>query len=126
MALAPEQIVAVAQAILDRLSHRDTRWTVAEVIAVDESGFTDPVLVRVAKIADPSCTVSSYFSQGIPTQPAIAQLASSLQDEVIETVSAAVPVCPGHPHPQSARVEDGRAVWVCPLGTGPKESITAP
>ncbi len=42
------------------------------------------------------------------------QLAYQWQDEVIEDVREARPVCAGHPHPMSAEVrDDGIAVWVC-------------
>ena len=124
MALTPDEIFLVAQAILDRLSHDDTHWTVASVDFSPKS-MPDPrvMLVQVEKVSDPSCTVGSYFSQTIPTQQAIAQLASSLQDEVIETVRMAVPECSGHRHPMSARVEDGQAVWVCPVDGSAEEAI---
>ncbi len=124
MALTRDEIILVAQTILARLGNHDTHWTVVSVDLHPES-LPDPrvMLVRAAKVADPSCSVSSYFAQTIPTQQAIAQLASSLQDEVIETVRAAVPECSGHRHPMSARVEDGQAVWVCPVGAGTKEAI---
>lgn len=46
---------------------------------------------------------------------AIVQLASDLQDLIVEeSHGAAVPPCPGHPHPLSSRAVDGTAVWVCP------------
>jgi hypothetical protein len=124
MALAPDEIANVAQAILDRLSGDDAHWTVASVDLHPEA-LPDPrvMLVRAVKVSEPSCAVSSYFSQTIPTQQAIAQLASSLQDEVIEAVWAAVPACEGHPHPMSARVEDERAVWGCPEDAGVKQAI---
>jgi hypothetical protein len=126
----------VAQGILDRLSHQDAQWTVTEADPVQETEYPvdfenrwghlevpRTVLVRAAKVSDPSTTISSYFVLNIPTQQAIAQLASALQDEVIETVSAAVPPCPDHPHPLSPRGDSGLAVWTCPLGAGPQYPI---
>ena len=48
-------------------------------------------------------------------EDAIVATASQLQDHAIEaTGGSALPACPGHPHPLSARVLDGIAQWVCP------------
>ncbi len=136
MPLSPNDITLVAQAILDRLSYQDVQWAVVEVTPAEETEFALPagvlreglvvprsMLVRAAKVSDLSCRINAYFTFGIPTQRAIMQMASSLQDGVIETVRAAVPVCPAHSHPLSARLEGELAVWGCPLNIGLFEPI---
>jgi hypothetical protein len=45
------------------------------------------------------------------------EIAEGIQEYLSETALAwgqARPVCPGHPHPAIARVEGGKAVWICP------------
>jgi hypothetical protein len=41
-------------------------------------------------------------------------LADQLQEAVIEARQGAVPKCPMHEHPLTAKLLDGRAVWACP------------
>src|SRR5215217_2098565 len=118
------EIILVAQAILDRLGNKAAQWTVVDAVPteVTESGpgsSLEPprtVLVTAANTADASSTISAYFVLSIPAQQAVMQLASSLQDEVIEQVRVAVPECPGHAHPLTPRLVDDRAVWICPDG----------
>ena len=50
-----------------------------------------------------------------------AELASLLQDEVIDELGSAWPVCPGHPHPMVAGWRDEMPVWRCP--TDPTTSV---
>src|SRR5262245_45710643 len=120
MSLGLTEIVLVTQKILDRLSYRNTQWTVTEAAPVEAAEYPvasehrgghlevpRTVLVRAAQVSDPLTAISSYFVLNIPTQEAIAQLASALQDEVIETGRVAVPPCPGHPHPLSPRTHSG-------------------
>jgi hypothetical protein len=99
-----ERVRVVAQAILDRLA---PGWDILEV----GSPGTE-VSVVVGGHGPP---VTAYFMTHLPEASAVAELASQLQDHVIEeTWGEARPPCPGHPHPLSARVVDGVAVWECP------------
>jgi hypothetical protein len=41
-------------------------------------------------------------------------LADQLQEAVIEARHGAVPKCPMHEHPLTAKLVDGRAFWACP------------
>jgi len=41
-------------------------------------------------------------------------LASAIQDEVIDELQGAWPLCPRHDHPLDATVLHGLAVWTCP------------
>jgi hypothetical protein len=125
MSLDLNEIALVAQAVLDRLSHGGVRWATTKVLSMPSKDLeaSRTVLITASSTSDPSVTIGSYFVVGIPTQLAIMQLASSLQDEVIERTRAAVPTCPGHPHPMAPRLEQGRAVWACPFDGGPVDDI---
>ena len=132
MSLDLKEIIGVAQAILDRLSNTNVHWKVTEAAPFLDSapdmlgpGFEAPrtVLITATSEQDQRITVRSYFVSNVPKQQAIMQLASSLQDEVIEAVQAAVPPCPEHSHPLAPRIVGDLAVWVCPLGVGPQQAI---
>ena len=53
-------------------------------------------------------------SADLSDEERLVDFAGRLQDVVIEATHQAWPRCPGHPHPASATVVTGRAVWVCP------------
>jgi len=49
-----------------------------------------------------------------PPAEMVADIASQLQDDVIDEVWGAWPACPGHVHPMALDTVEGVAVWVCP------------
>ncbi|GAA4871033.1 hypothetical protein [Kitasatospora terrestris] len=68
--------------------------------------------VRVSAGAD---RTSVHLPFGLPPAEALCLLADRLQDWAVElTHGSPLPPCPGHPHPLSATVLDGAAVWTCP------------
>jgi hypothetical protein len=54
-----------------------------------------------------------FPSDGKDPVTALAAVADQAQDAVMETLSAAWPVCPAHRFGTHARVHDGTAVWWC-------------
>lgn len=135
------RVRAVAQHILAALGDRAPDWVVLDVIdtangsaeggaepdLVLTSSFggaqatsppgSDSSVVVVVGTEDGSQSVRGYFSPALPEPLAIVALAAHLQDHASESSSsfgAALPPCPGHPHPLSPEVADGVAVWVCP------------
>ncbi len=113
--------------VLERL-RRDgaPEWRVSSVReAVDDlpppPGCTDAthllVTVRTSTAPGPDDdrTVGVHFTLGVPLVDAVLATAGQVQDHLIEaTRGAALPRCPGHPHPLELRPEDGIATWVCP------------
>jgi hypothetical protein len=99
-------------------------WTVLDVVPTEETTDppTDPsgvfhIRITVGGRPAASVVVAVYFTAGAPREDAIVATASQLQDHAIEaTGGSALPACPVHPHPLSARVLDGVAQWVCPKG----------
>ncbi|WP_409490500.1 hypothetical protein [Amycolatopsis sp. cmx-11-12] len=109
----------VSQAVLDRLGDLSPPW---QVLAVEEHvetsapppGLTVPNSLLVT-IGGEDGSVQVYFSLDVPVDEATAATAGQIQDHAIEeSVGAALPPCPGHRHPLSARSIDGVANWVCP------------
>jgi hypothetical protein len=49
-----------------------------------------------------------------PQVEMVVDIAAQLQDDVIDEVWGAWPVCPGHVHPMVLDIVDGQAVWECP------------
>jgi hypothetical protein len=112
-----ERVRHVAQAILARLGDQAERWSVLDV------GWTPPWDAQLSVVAGPASgdgdVVTVYVLTHVPEAMAVAELASQLQDHVIEaTWGAPLPPCPGHPHPLAAHVVDGVAVWECPNTPG--------
>ena len=114
---------AVASAVLSRMAaDGGPPWTVLAVVPSEEitAPPTDPsgifhIRITVGSQHGASDVVGVYFTAGAPREDAIVATASQLQDHAIEaTGGSALPACPGHPHPLSARVLDGIAQWVCP------------
>jgi hypothetical protein len=50
-------------------------------------------------------------------------IADAFQDEIIELVGAARPVCSGHSHPMSVRFDDKTAWWQCPATANQRRPI---
>lgn len=134
MAQDLDRVRAVAQAILDRLSHSGVSWTVLDVTLTDPTDIPPPrpdlppitpsVLVTAAPSNDPSSTVAAHFAPYLPEPEAIVQMADSMQGEVLEALGGvAVPECPGHAHPMSPSLDGGIPVWVCPATGRPVERI---
>jgi hypothetical protein len=64
-----------------------------------------------------------WLDPDLPDDQALAHLADQVQDWAVEELARVArptnwPVCEAHPanHPRRAVVEDGRAVWACPVG----------
>lgn len=54
-----------------------------------------------------------------PDDEAQSEFVSQLHDVILEySGGAALPRCPGHPHPQDPHVVDGALVWRCPARFG--------
>jgi hypothetical protein len=113
----------VASAVLTRMgADSGPPWTVLDVVPTEEKSDppTDPsavfhIRITVGDQPGASDVVAVYFTAGVPRVDAIVTTASQLQDHAIEaTGGSALPACPGHPHPLSARVLDDIAQWVCP------------
>jgi hypothetical protein len=111
-----ERVRAVAQAILNGLGGHAPSWTVLSVTEPDvPPGQWSVHTLLVTLGRSPDETVGAYYSLAVPEPDAIAALASQIQDHAIEaTQGDPLPPCPGHPHPLSAHVVDGVAVWECP------------
>jgi hypothetical protein len=78
----------------------DTTWRTEVAVALGTGG------VRSA---------TAFYPLVVPEAEALAELASQIQDFAVEaTWGEPLPPCPGHPHPLSAHVVDGVAVWECP------------
>ena len=124
----------VAQAVLDGLGHQAPPWTVLRVgwAADDEwehlvlpPGLDAPaahshLLVELGTEGRTAAgeSVGAHYPLHVPEAEAVAELASQIQDHAVEAESSwgrALPPCPGHAHPLSARVFDGVAVWQCPV-----------
>jgi hypothetical protein len=113
----------VASAVLTRMGvDSGPPWTVLNVVATAEKSDppTDPsgvfhIRITVGGQPEASDVVAVYFTAGVPRVDAIVATASQLQDHAIEaTGGSALPACPGHSHPLSARVLYDMAQWVCP------------
>jgi hypothetical protein len=113
----------VASAVLTRMvADSGPSWTVLAVVPTEEATDppTDPsgvfhIRITVGGQPGTSDAVAVYFTAGVPKVDAIVATAGQLQDHAIEvTGGAALPACPRHSHPLSARVLDGIAQWVCP------------
>lgn len=66
-------------------------------------------------VGGPFDTFQAHFTEGVDHKQAEIATAGQLQDHAIELLGgAAVPPCPGHPHPLEPAVVDGEPVWTCP------------
>jgi hypothetical protein len=79
------------------------------------------LLVHVEVFGRPS---SVGFAEGTDLEDVAARLGAEIQDLVLEeNWGEARPTCTGHPHPLSATVMNGVAVWHCPAGEGAPRPI---
>ncbi|MFF3670706.1 hypothetical protein [Microtetraspora malaysiensis] len=113
--LDEQDIRTVAQAILDRIDG-GLGWRVHK-IRTPEHTFAE-VGVGPAGAGEDDLYWGVY-PLNVPRPDAIANLASNLQDHMIEaTWGQALPACPGHTHPLNPDVIDGEALWLCPAEPG--------
>jgi hypothetical protein len=59
-------------------------------------------------------------------QMCVYQLANQWQDEVIDDLREARPVCEGHSHPLEVDIDAGLAVWICPLDATRRYPVWVP
>lgn len=113
----------VARAVLERLGELAPAWQVLDVEPHNDPMPTPPGMTSARHLrltlglsVDDETSVGVYFSLSAPTDQAVVATAEQIQDHAIEaTHGAALPPCPGHQHPMSARSVDGVASWTCPL-----------
>lgn len=96
---------SVAEQVLARLG---LGWRVLDVRPDD---LPDHLVVEVG---DETPTRVPFWLRGSRAEGAW-RMADQLQDRAVEEVfGAALPACPGHRHPLSARLVRGNALWECP------------
>ena len=91
-------------------------------LSIEEEGATEPVPVfdevEPEDEDDPFWVVEIGGTSGPraaePEAEVLADLASTVQDHVIDHIQSAWPRCPGHTHPANAVASGQVAVWVCP------------
>ncbi|WP_114558734.1 hypothetical protein [Desertihabitans aurantiacus] len=88
-------------------------WEVSEVAAVpDMVGVVHLVLTRHGR---PATSTPAFTGTELGDENALLAFVEQLQDAVLEEEGgAALPVCPGHPHPQVPSIESRTLVWRCP------------
>ncbi|WP_424185399.1 NUDIX hydrolase [Actinokineospora sp. G85] len=99
---------AAGEQILARFGDRGPRW---RVVGVQPAPHQDGLWVEVGG----DQPRSGFFATAGPRAEAVALLANQLQDHAVEEAfGEALPHCPGHQHPLTARVVGGNPLWVCP------------
>jgi hypothetical protein len=120
----------VTQAVLDTLGHHAPPWTVLRVgWAPEPDDYSLPRGVEapaphshvLVELGGDGETVGVHFPLVVAEAEATSEVASQIQDHAMESATAwgrALPPCPGHDHPLTARVVGGVAVWECPASGG--------
>lgn len=111
----------LASGVLVDLGLRADGWHVVDVVEADpvappRDGLSSATHFLIT-IGDPGdhATFQAYFTEGVERTQAEIATAEQLQDHAIELLGgAAVPPCPGHPHPLEPQVVDGVPMWTCP------------
>ena len=99
---------SVAEQVLARFGLSGPEWRIVDVRPHDSA---NGLIVEVGEKAP----VQACFPLGIGRAEGAWRMADQLQDRAVEEVfGAALPPCPGHQHPLSARLVDGNALWECP------------
>ncbi|MCG8915789.1 NUDIX domain-containing protein [Actinokineospora sp. PR83] len=105
-----DYVRSVAEQVLARLGLLGPAWRVLDVRPYDSDGL-------VVGFGGET-PMSVFFPLGIGRAGGTVQMADQLQDRAVEHVAelfgAALPACPGHQHPLSARLVGGNALWECP------------
>jgi hypothetical protein len=113
----------VARAVLQRLGASTLAWSVLDIVRHDDpspfrSGLQSgqSLLITIgSEVGDPE-SVGVYYSIELPEDQRIVATAEQIQEHAIEaTHGEAIPPCPDHRHPLSARSFRGVASWVCPV-----------
>ncbi|WP_026424080.1 hypothetical protein [Actinokineospora inagensis] len=107
---------SVAEAVLHRFGPLTPPWQILAA-DLDTNVFPSPFLptsvaVTLGNGRKPEIALYPLITD---TETAVTELAGQIQDHVIESTGGlALPRCPGHQHPMTARVDNGTAYWLCP------------
>ncbi|HEY2041736.1 MAG TPA: hypothetical protein VGH11_03595 [Jatrophihabitans sp.] len=135
MAINTQQAIqALALDVLDELADEDEYLPFGGAILVDplaSDDSSDPEFARFAvSFGTRDCyrlvevaVATDEANIGVSMTWAAHAIADAVQDEIIELVGAARPVCSGHSHPMSVRVDDNTAWWQCPTTESTRRPI---